>query len=280
MIKYKKISNLDKMKTGDHIVLLYKNTAEILSASVSFIKTSLARNEKCLYIKGDSNEEVLLTELRKQVSDFDLYIENGQLQFLNKEETYSLSDNFKAVQMIERLKKESTKALEEGYQGLSITGELSWVLNFENGKKEIIDYEWMLNEYIFDDYPVVAMCRYNLNKFDKSIIKAIIELHHYIIWQGKIYENPYYIIPAGYRDNQIVEYEIESWLKNIQEYEKRESVFKEKLKKSENKYKNLFNSAPIGIVTTSSNKKIFKINKNMAEILGFDSVEEAFKLLP
>jgi|GEM_PF-621353 len=280
MINYEKIANLDKMKTGDHIVLLYKEEKEILSASVSFIKTSLDRNEKCLYIKGDLNEEILISELRKQVSNFDSYIENGQLQFLDKEETYALSDNFKAVQMIETLKKESINALEEGYQGLSITGELSWVLNFKNGKNEIIEYEWMLNEYIFNDYPVIAMCRYNLNKFDKSIIKAIIELHHYIIWQGKIHENPYYIVPEGYRDNQIVEYEIESWLKNIQEYEKRESIFKEKLKKSENKYQNLFNSAPIGIVTTSSNGKVFKINKRMAEILGFNSVKNALEYYP
>lgn len=277
MINYKKIDNLDKLKSGDHIVLLYKKTEEILSASVSFIKTSLDRNEKCLYIKGDLNIEILLNELRKQISKLDLYIQNGQLQILTKEETYALSDNFKAKEMIETLKKESINALEEGYKGLSITGELSWVLNFEDGKKEIIDYEWMLNEYIFNDYPVIAMCRYNLNKFDKSIIKSIIELHHYIIWQGKVHENPYYIVPAGYRDNQIVEYEIESWLKNIQEYEKRESVFKEKLKKSENKFKNLFNSAPIGIVTTTSNGRAVTINDAMAEILGFDSVQEALK---
>src|SRR6056297_560942 len=226
MINYKKIDNLNKLKNGDHIVLLYKKPAEILLASVSFIKTSLARNEKCLYIQGDLNGEILLNELKEQISDLDFYIKKGQLQFLTKEETYALSNDFKAEEMIETLKTESTKALAEGYKGLAITGELSWVLNFENGKKEIIDYEWMLNKYIFNDYPVVAMCRYNLNKFDKGIIKAIIELHHYIIWQGKIHENPYYIEPEGYRDNQIVEYEIESWLKNIQKYKKRESIFK------------------------------------------------------
>src|SRR6056297_2127413 len=138
----------------------------------------------------------------------------------------------------------------------------------------------MLNKYIFNDYPVVAMCRYNLNKFDNSIIKAIIELHHYIIWKGKVHENPYYIKSEGYRDNQIVEYEIESWLKNIQEYKKRESTFKEKLKESEYKYQNLFNSAPIGIITTTSNGKIIKINNKMVDVLGFDSVEETLNYYP
>jgi PAS domain S-box-containing protein len=77
-----------------------------------------------------------------------------------------------------------------------------------------------------------------------------------------------------------VEYEIESWLRNIQEYEKRESVFKEKIKEKENKYQNLFNSAPIGIVTTTSRGKAVNINKTMAEILGFDSIEETLNHYP
>lgn len=280
MYSYKKINNIDKLKNGDHTVLLYETESEILSASVSFIKTSLKRNEKCLYIQGDLNIDGLLSELKKQIIDLDQYIKKGQLQFLTKEETYALSNHFKAEEMIETLKNESKKALEEGYQGLAITGELSWVLNFKGGKKEITNYEWKLNEYIFDDYPVVAMCRYNLNKFDKSIIKAIIELHHYIIWQGKVHENPYYIPSVGYRDNQIVEYEIESWLKNIQEYEKRESIFKEKIKEKENKYQDLFNSAPIGIVTTTSKGRVINVNQTMAEILGYKNVEKALADYP
>ncbi|MFW6027075.1 MAG: hypothetical protein ACOCRX_12130 [Candidatus Woesearchaeota archaeon] len=53
-----------------------------------------------MYIKGNLDEETLISELRKQVSDFDSYIESGQLRFLTKEETYALSNNFKAVQMM------------------------------------------------------------------------------------------------------------------------------------------------------------------------------------
>lgn len=131
--------------------------------------------------------------------------------------------------MIQLIKEKAAVALEEGYSGLSITGELSWVLNFKGGKKEIIKYEWKLNDEIFDYLPVIALCRYNINKFDKHVIKAVIELHHYIIWNNKIHENPYYIPPEGYRENEIVEYEIKTWLENIQKYKKRESIFKEKI---------------------------------------------------
>jgi PAS domain S-box-containing protein len=233
--------NIDKLKIGDHTLLLYEDESEMISRSISFIRESLKRGEKCLYIEGDADIDFLMFELRKLISGIDKYLKNGQLQILSRAETYALSKHFKADKMIDLLKKESLKALKEGHNGLSITGELSWVLDFEDGKEELIKYEWKLNEDIFGSYPVVAMCRYNINKFDDVVIKAVIELHHYIIWKGKAHENPYYIPPEGYRDNKVTEYEISSWLKNIQEYKKRESVFKERLKEKENEYEFLFN---------------------------------------
>jgi PAS domain S-box-containing protein len=280
------IENLDKLNTGDHTVLLYENETEIIASSASFIKTSLSRNEKCLYIEGDAQTELLIEELKKQITDLDRYLANGKLQILSKEETYALSDKFEADQMIELLKEKSLKAVEEGYNGLSITGELSWVLNFKDGKEEIIAYEWKLNKKIFNKYPTIAMCRYNLNKFDNDIIKSIIELHHYIIWKGKIHENPYYIDPEGYRDNKIVEYEIDTWLKNIQEYKKRESRFKEKLKNKENEYEFLFNKIndavylqKIDVNNINNFNNFVKVNDTACEMLGY-SREELLNMSP
>lgn len=51
----------------------------------------------------------------------------------------------------------------------------------------------------------------------------------------------------------------------------------EVLLKSEAKYRNLFENAPIGIFSTHSNGKALSINKAMATILGFNSPEEAME---
>ena len=132
------INNMDRLNIGDHSVLLYEHEKDTILPLVSFIKSSLKRGEKCLYIKGDTNTELLKNKLENEVENFKKYINTKQLQFLTKEETYSLSDNFKADRMINKIKRISSEAKNEGYTGLSITGELSWVLNFENGDKELI----------------------------------------------------------------------------------------------------------------------------------------------
>lgn len=278
-----KSDNIDKLKIGDHTLLLYEDEAEMISKSISFIRESLRRGEKSLYIEGDGSRDLLMVGLRNQIPKIDEYLENGQLQILSSAETYALSDRFTADNMINLLKKESIKALKEGYNGLSITGELSWVLNFENGKEEIIKYEWKLNEHIFGNYPVVAMCRYNINKFDNTVIKAALELHHYVIWKGKAHENPYYIPPEGYRDNKIIEYEISSWLNNIQEFKKRETIFKEKLEEKENEYEFLFNKINDAVYLHEINDNKFsnfiKVNDKASELLGYTR-EELLKMSP
>jgi PAS domain S-box-containing protein len=283
---FTEVDDLDKLNTGDHTVLLYENETEMISSSVSFIKESLIRNEKCLYIEGDAANTLLIEELEKQIADLDRYFASGKLQILTKEDTYALSDKFEADKMIDLLKEKSLKAVEEGYSGLSITGELSWVLNFKDGKKEIIEYEWKLNKKIFNKYPTVAMCRYNLNKFDNEIIKSIIELHHYIIFKGKIHENPYYIAPEGYRDNKVIEYEIDTWLKNIQKYKKRESKFKEKLKYKENEYEFLFNKIKDAVylqkIESDHNNQFsnfIRVNDTACEMLGY-AREELLQMSP
>ena len=40
---------LTRLKQGDHVCLIYENTAEQLAAAVPFIKEGLARGERCIY---------------------------------------------------------------------------------------------------------------------------------------------------------------------------------------------------------------------------------------
>ncbi|MFW6280409.1 MAG: HD domain-containing phosphohydrolase, partial [Halanaerobium sp.] len=68
---------------------------------------------------------------------------------------------------------------------------------------------------------------------------------------------------------ELIESQLEIISKNI-EIKKDKKIIKEK----EKKHENLVKEAPIGIFETTAQGKIISINKSMAEILGFSSVEE------
>jgi PAS domain S-box-containing protein/putative nucleotidyltransferase with HDIG domain len=272
---FTKIENISSINIGDHAVLFYEKNEELLPAVHSFVKRSLKNNEKCIYVDSKSNQKKILAELNKTLGNTDDFLKSGQLQVYNVEELYGDPEAFRADDMISLLKANVKLAIKEGYSGLSITGELKGVIDFKGGKEEIIKYEWKLHDQIFEKYPVNALCRYNINLFDKEVIKAAVELHDYIVWQGELYENPYYIDPEGYKQNKVAEYEIKSWLKNIQQYQKKENLYKETINRSQQKYFELYNEAPIGIIKANSQGQVIQINKKMVEIGGFNSVQEA-----
>ncbi|MFW5988082.1 MAG: MEDS domain-containing protein [bacterium] len=276
-VKLKHVDNINLIGLGDHAVLFYENNQEILNSVHSFIKKSLENNEKIIYIDEKNNQNKILAELHNSIGNIDDFLESGQLQLFLIEELYGQPENFSADDMISLLEKNVKSAIKNGYNGLSITGELKGVIDSNNGREEIIKYEWKLHEQIFEKYPVSALCRYNINLFDNKIIKAAVELHDYIIWQDKLHENPYYIDPEGYKQNKVEEYEIKSWLNNIQQYQKQKTSYKKEINKSQQKYFELYNDAPIGIIKTNSDGKVIEVNRKMLELGGFNNLEEAKK---
>ena len=170
-VKFKNIENINLIDLGDHAVLFYEKNEEILNSVHAFIKNSLENNERCIYIDGLENQNKILAELRNSFGNIDYFFESGQLQFYNVKEVYGDPENFIADDMISLLEDKAKSAVNEGYNGLSITGELKGIIDFTGGKEEIIKYEWKLHEHIFEKHPVSALCRYNIDLFDKEIIK-------------------------------------------------------------------------------------------------------------
>ncbi|PLX34683.1 MAG: hypothetical protein C0604_01165 [Clostridiales bacterium] len=259
------LKHMQKIDTGDHLVLLYKDE-NIENMVASFIKASLDRNERCMYVKGDTDTEKMLVKLSHLV-DSKKAIEEGSLFIMDRSEAYSKDGLFMPDKMVALLQSEAKNAVIDGYSGLSVTGELSWVLDYEDGRERIIEYEWKLNDRVFDDYPVTALCRYNMNRFNPSMIKSIIELHPFIIYDGKINENPYYVEPEAYRDNKIEEYEVKSWLKNINNLTNTRSKFINDIEKKESEYQDLFHRIKDAISISElyeTQKKLTLKNANKA----------------
>lgn len=220
------IIDLEKINLGDHAVLFYRDEVNMINTAAAYIKNSLENNEKCLYIDTEVIHKKIIGLLKNSISNFDYYLNSKQLLLLTRKESYGNPSEFDADAMIDLITAEVKKALDDGYNGLSITGELKGVVDFSGGKEEVIKYEWKLSDRIFKKYPVSALCRYNLDQFDPEVIKAAIELHDYIVWKGRLNDNPYFIDPQGYKENKIEEYEIKSWLENIDQYQKREKDYK------------------------------------------------------
>jgi len=140
-----KIGHSKFLKQGNHLVLLYEITEEMVNIISEYIIASLLRNEKCLYVDSDEDKALILDSIHEKINP-EKYLENEQLLFLSKSNACSEGGEFIPDKMIALLKEMSLKAIDEGYDGIAITDELSWVLEYGDGIERIIEYEWKLVE--------------------------------------------------------------------------------------------------------------------------------------
>ena len=217
----------------EHMVLLYSEETETIDILVNFIKSNLENNFRCAYIIGDINTQTLLNELKSKV-ELEDYIAKNQFTLIDKDDSYSKGGIFDPDLMVQLLIDESKRAKEDSYDGFALTGELSWVLAYEDGFDKIMEYEWKLNDTIFSKHPVSSICRYNMNKFSDEMILNIIQVHPYIIWKNQVHDNPFYIPADGFKLNETAKYQVDTWLENISLFTKSKSELKLKMNKIEN----------------------------------------------
>ncbi|MGD1823038.1 MAG: HD domain-containing phosphohydrolase [Pleomorphochaeta sp.] len=231
---------MNRIVAGDHMVLLYENEDYHSNTDVivAYILSRINRNEKCIYIKGGLSTEIIINKL-KNLIDLDSILKNEQLLILDKEDAYSKSGTFNARKMIELIKTMSKTALAEGFSALAITGEISWVLNYNDGFDRIMEYEYLLNEEIFNSYPVSAICRYNIDSFSNKMIKNIIEVHPIIIYRGLVHENPFYFDVVDSDSVDLDKFQVDSMLNTIEKFTSTKSRFKSEIEIKEKQYQEL-----------------------------------------
>jgi len=231
------------IQSGDHLVLLYNSEEAITDSIVNFCRSALLRDEHCIYIKGDADDQAII----KKFNWINQTIDSGYFSVLESD-SYSDGVEFDPDKMISKIRDLTKQALDNGYQGLSITGELSAALDYKDGEKLIVEYEWKLNDLVFDSLPVDALCRYNVDKFSSEMIVDVIQLHPYIMYKNRIYENPYYIQPEGYLNNEVAEYRVKNWLNNLDNFTGEKQRFFDPETKNEVEMLNLEKKLKDGII--------------------------------
>lgn len=275
-------STLEELKLiapGDHMVLLYDDNDYNAEISAAYISSRVIRNEKCIYITGDDNQELLIEKL-ELIIDIEQALSNGQVLILQQSDAYSKEGHFDPDKMIELIKTLSLEAIEDGYSAFAITGEISWVLAYESGFSKIMEYEYKLNSEIFGTYPVSAVCRYNLNKFSSEMIKNIIDVHPIIIWKGQIHYNPFYIDVIDMSNVDIYDYQVKSMLSTITSFTNTKSKLYNELKEKENENQLLqLNVMKNIIISLTSLLEIHdKYTKNHSENVARISKEIAIRM--
>src|SRR6056297_41604 len=95
------------IQSGDHLVLLYNSEEAITDSIVNFCRSALLRDEHCIYIKGDADDQAII----KKFNWINQTIDSGYFSVLESD-YYSDGVEFDPDKMISKIKDLTKQALD------------------------------------------------------------------------------------------------------------------------------------------------------------------------
>jgi hypothetical protein len=168
------LPGIDRIPFGMHACHFYSTREELISALVPYFVAGLRANERCLWVTAPPlpAREAYQALCPHGVDDA---IQTGRLLVLDFDQWYANSVGLKGHDVVELWLKEEEHALAEGYSGLRIAGNISFLK--PGDWSTFIEYEQSVNAH-FKNRRIVALCSYALAQCNERQIDEVRNAHH------------------------------------------------------------------------------------------------------
>lgn len=182
---------------GAHMCLIYDNDEQRDKIISRFLAAGLGRGEQVGYFADRTPPEAVRKWLREAGALIPDDGEDGPFTIYQAEAVYCPSGVFVPAEMLSRVGGCYDRAVNAGYSGARVSGEMSWALRGIPGSDRLMEYEALINT-ISEEHPVTPICQYDARLFDGATLLNVLKVHPLMIVQGQIVQNPYYVRPEEF----------------------------------------------------------------------------------
>ena len=167
---------------GTHFCQFYETKEDLIEILVPYFKAGLENNEFCMWITSEPlHVDEAMAALGKVVDNLAGYIAEGQIEILDVSQWYTRSGRFDSGKVLQGWVDKEKDALERGFDGLRLTGPF-WLENRD--WTDYTAYEAAVHSVI-DNYRMIALCTYSLNKCGTSEILDVMSNHQFALIRRK-----------------------------------------------------------------------------------------------
>ena len=169
------INAIDALPRGTHLCQFYETKQDLLDILVPYFKAGLENDEFCMWITGESlNEEEAKQAMREAMPDFGRYLEGGQIEIVPYTQWYLKEGVFSRRRILNAWSDKLSQALHNGYDGMRVTGNISWLR--EREWRNFSKYEEEVDNLIGKNL-MLAICAFPLSKCGASEIIDVMKNH-------------------------------------------------------------------------------------------------------
>jgi hypothetical protein len=175
-----------------HQCLVYEGApSRHLDSLAQTLIERIGANRRCLYL----NSPAMVAGMRSRLSamGFDLNAHTLTAQALNtqalntqakkgalvlsSDNTHLVGGKFDVARMLSLLADSLRQALDDGYDGLWATGDMTWELGGERNFDKLVAYERGLEEFMKNNPALSGVCQYHRDTLPLHAVKTAMETH-------------------------------------------------------------------------------------------------------
>ena len=182
------------LKAHDHACLIYDAPRVRLAGTVACATEAVRLHERFLYLSNDQMRRQTIAALRSAGIGPER-LEAGQTVFLTERAPFCEDGLFTARAMTSYMGREIDRALADGFTGLRMTGEMTWILGNELETMRVLECESRLNESLACA-PAMVLCQWDRTAFEPMIMLEVLRTHPLVVVADELLDNTAYFVPT------------------------------------------------------------------------------------
>jgi len=177
-------------KQGDHICAIYDTEEEQLAVAAEFVAAALGAGERAVYVGASPAALSRFDDaLDEEGIDAAAMLERGALIELTHAEAHLSGGRFDSDRMLHFLHDTVERALNAGFKGLRICGDMSWLLLEPPGASQLVEYESQLTPF-FREIGAAGMCQYDRAIMQTALVDRAAASHPSVVIHRQYMPNP------------------------------------------------------------------------------------------
>lgn len=185
------VDQIALLRQGEHLCSVYRETGEMLTQAIPYIKAGLANGERCIYVADENSKDTLIGALMMWRVDAHLEMAKERLVFWTREE-YRQPGRFDLNTMAAFVRRTLERALRDGHSGIRLAVEMSWTIDNGVTDDDLVRWEDFINTISFAGSNVSFLCQYNSNLLSSSLMTKAVHVHPVVVLGNNIFPNRHY----------------------------------------------------------------------------------------
>ena len=166
--------------SATHSIAIQSNPQRLKKALGDFYFKGFKAGMRLIFISNRIAREYLKKALLLYELDLEEMCRSGQAILLYKEESYLKGGLFKPEKMLRMLEDTTLEAVNSGFNGLYVGGDMSWILDTSLDMKDLLEYESEIN-VLMEKLPLSAACIYDVSTMDGKALLQLSRLHPFAL---------------------------------------------------------------------------------------------------